>query len=526
MANAGDTQTAEPDGQADPRQEVEVTERRIRRGWRHRRSLRSLQQETETDRAAWVTSDERENEESRLPPGEEVHLGGLVLTEAFTPSTISALYDGLARFPEGSPGERQEWVAALSVGRTAGGTGGWINLGSVRRPGNFGLGGFDPELPDGVDAAWVYLHFPTASLTLVVATFTLTESAGDLSSLLRADYQSEAADFRVCVDGPLGQLRSHLPWARPRAHRMFWTWRRAIDQKHLACEALISAREEACRRWLTGKFPGRFNSAPTTKQPTVRILLTKDQAPFTSNHLSLAPVGLTHFTSTVWRAADLPGWAFVAGARRDERRFMAIAAARRSDAAQPREENPDRQTAWYLTQRYADQQSALVARWAATCLLQLYAQGLSELRDRAGQPPRRARRRRIVRDAQQLDRYLISDGLDASTVTADLEDFTQSLPRFAFGVPHYTEDLTRCPEPVRPNRDPAELIPALRDNLKTQASQLQRDMAATTAGIHASAELRQAVANTIVQRRLELLTIISIVIALISLYVAMHATGH
>jgi hypothetical protein len=221
----------------------------------------------------------------------------------------------------------------------------------------------------------------------------------------------------------------------------------------------------------------------------------------------------------------LPGWAFTTVARRGESRFTAIAAARRQDAAGQRRKDADSETAWYLTQRYADQQSALVARWATSCLLSLYADRLAELRDRAGRRHRRARPRRIVREAQELDRYLIGDGLDASAVTSDLEDFTQSLARFRFGVPEYTEDLSGYPESVRPHRRPDDLIPVLRDNMRTQASQLQRDMAATTAGIRASAELRQAVANTIVQRRFEVLTIVSIVIALISLYIAIHATG-
>ncbi len=222
----------------------------------------------------------------------------------------------------------------------------------------------------------------------------------------------------------------------------------------------------------------------------------------------------------------MPGWAFATGSGRGESRFTAIAAVHRRYADPPRRNDADRETNWYLTQRYAAQQSALIARWAATCLLSLYADRLAELRDRAGRRPRRARRHRIVREAQELDRYLIGDGLDASAVSSDLEDFTRSLRRFRFGVPEYTEDLTGYPESVRDQRDPAELVPVLRDNLKAQASQLQRDMAATSAGIRASAELRQAVANTIVQRRLEVLTIVSILIALISLYIAMHATGH
>jgi hypothetical protein len=122
---------------------------------------------------------------------------------------------------------------------------------------------------------------------------------------------------------------------------------------------------------------------------------------------------------------------------------------------------------------------------------------------------------RAVREARAPDRYLMSDGLDATTVTADLHDFTRSLARFRSNVPGYKEDLTGYPNSVQDRRHPADLIADLRGGLRSQADQLQRDVQATTVGIHASAELRQAVANTLVQRRLQVLTIIGVVIAVI-----------
>jgi uncharacterized membrane protein len=62
-------------------------------------------------------------------------------------------------------------------------------------------------------------------------------------------------------------------------------------------------------------------------------------------------------------------------------------------------------------------------------------------------------------------------------------------------------------------------------SLKNQADTLERDMAAATSNITASAELRQAIANTTVQRRVLILTFVAIAIALVSLFVAIHANN-
>jgi hypothetical protein len=167
------------------------------------------------DHSLWAEFDKRDNDASRLPATERIHLGGLVLAEAFTPSTISALKRALAEFPD-SRGRKTEWLANLEQGRSAGRSGGWQNLGPVRRPGDFGLNSFDSEIPDAVDAIWPVIFSLTPSLTMVVATFTFKDEDSNLSSMLRADYKTSASKPRVHVQGRLGQVRRHIPWARPR----------------------------------------------------------------------------------------------------------------------------------------------------------------------------------------------------------------------------------------------------------------------------------------------------------------------
>ena len=513
---AGRTET-EPTA---PSEESGEASKPNKRRWRERRSVHALRREALKDHAAWADWDQRDNGETRLPDGEEVHLAGLVLAEAFTPSTVPALRKGLEDFPGSRDKAKEEWLALLTKSRSAAGAGGWASLGVVRRIGDaFALlGSVDPALPDGIEAVWPYLFFPTPSLTVIVATFTLTDQAGDLSDLLRADYRANATDFRLQVYGRFGRLRAHIPWARPRSHGGSWTLRRAEDQKRLACESLITRREADCWIWLADRFPGRFSAEKSSDRPAARLLLTKESVPYSDSGRWLAPAGLS-FGPGIWQSTDPAGWFLKFGDWPRDRRFTITAAARSRDAARGHGGGESGDTIWYLTQDFAVDQSALVARWAMTCLLSLYTDRLAELRDRAGT---RRRVSRPVRQGRDLDRYLIGDGLDASTVVSDLEGFTRHLSRFRRHVPEYSEYLDGYPEPLQSGQ-PAELIPSMREQLQAQAETLGRDTAATTVNIRASAELRQSMANTRLQRVILCLTVLAITVAIISLVVALHA---
>jgi hypothetical protein len=167
-----------------------------------------------------------------------------------------------------------------------------------------------------------------------------------------------------------------------------------------------------------------------------------------------------------------------------------------------------------LTQQFALYQSPLVARWAIACLLSLYIDRLAGLRDR----PVRHRLRRPVREALSLDDYLLGDGLDASAVTADVRDLTENPTYFEHDILDYVEDVSYAL-----GNTPQQLAPWLLDPLRHRGLGLERDTDVTTRNISASAGLRQAIANTRLQRMALLLTATAIAIAVISLFVAIHA---
>jgi hypothetical protein len=489
-----------------------------RRKWHQRPTIRALKRKAVEEREFAKNWDRRDNDETRLPASEAVHLGGVVLVEAFTPSSVSALYKALEELPIDRPDLKQEWLAELTRSRR-GASGGWRNLGTVRRPGSFIMGdGFhDAALPESVEAVWLHLSYTTPSLALLVATFTITEEDGDLSALLRKDYRTTPLDVRVRVYGRGAALRQKCPWARPARHGFRYTISRAEDQKRLACEAVIRRHEEACTRWFADRFRGRFAANPNSR-PVMRLMFTQEQVPFKERKAWLRPVGLSD-SLEVWRSTEteLPGWALVLSRwpYRHEQPVVMVAA-RRRDAAEEPTAGESGESNWYLTQRFADDQAPLAARYAMTSLLSVYGDGLGDLRDRAGGRPML---RRPVQEAKKLDQYLIGDGLDSATITADIRLLTDDLKQFRWGVPEYTEDLEGYSPDLREKQELREFVPVLCSWLRNQTNRLSEDTATTTGNIRASAELRQAIANTRLQRPTLLLSLAAAVIAVISLLI-------
>ena len=196
----------------------------------------------------------------------------------------------------------------------------------------------------------------------------------------------------------------------------------------------------------------------------------------------------------------------------DHRHAWTIAA-RRSDVGREGASDASGQSNWSLTQRFGSDHALLVSRYALTALLDIYAARLARLRDAAG---RRRLIRRPVNDARNLDRYLLTDGLDAATITADIANLTKDLTNFRWGVPEYTEDQGDLSESWK-KREPLELVPRLCESLKERAARLAEDTANTDGNLRASSELRQAVANTRLQRAVVIFTIAALVVAVVSL---------
>ena len=515
-SDAHSAETPSRDAKAD---RPEVDGASAKRTWLSRPSIRTIRRRTPFQQGLWATSDQRDNEATRLPADEAVHLGAVTLVESFTPSTVHSLYDALENLPVREPDKKRQWRDALRASRGTPDGGGWQNLAVIRPPGAFILsnGFHDATLPVGVDAVWLHLHYPTASLALVVATFALKEDAGDLSTLLRSDFQTRTDNVRVHVSGRLGSVRSRLPWARPKSYRSGAAIQNVVAQKSQAYQDFAANFEDACWRWFTSRFPGRFAMEPLGTRPSARILFTRKNIPFKDRLQFMDPIGIGGH-GIVWRSTDPKGWALkFDGQQVSERRRPAmLVAARRSDAASEHE-TTEKDSLWVLTQAFDEQHGTLIVRWAMTTLISLYIDRLGELRDRAG---RRKRFRRPVRQARDLDRFLLGDGLDASTVASDIRLICGNPDRFRWHVPKYSEDREEYPTGVRESREPLEMIPALRDSLDRKAQQLLQDMDTTTRNVGASAQLRQAIANTRLQRLVLMLSIAATIIALVSLIVS------
>jgi hypothetical protein len=474
------------------------------------------------DPSLWERWDERENSETRLPAGEAVHLGGIVLAEAFTPSTVASLFDALDDLPIQRPAEKEERRRELIKSR-GGRRGGWQNLGNFRPPGAFlgGIGGHDPTLPGSVDSVDLSVSYVTASLAVVVATFVLKEEWGDLSPVLLSDYQTHHHRARVSVQGPLGRLRAHVPWARPRDYRAFGNSSRVEDQKRDACESLIADIEEACGRWFYGKVSGRFASVATGERPALRVYFTKDTVPNRNRERWLRPLGLD-FALPLWRSIENRGW-WLSEEKwrlREERNVLMLSAKREKAAVRGAGSNDEPESNWSLIHDFADQLIGLGVIHAMDTLLSLYGSRLADLRDAAHV---RRRPRRPVRESLALDRFLLGDGLDALTIASDLELATEDLDQFRWGLPEFTECLDHLPSrPSGKNRDAREYIPIQREVVRGLAARIAKDVALTTEIVRASAELRQTVASTRLQRITLVLSVVAIILAVVGLLVVKH----
>lgn len=463
--------------------------------------------------------DKRENDETRLPEGESIHLAGLVLVEAFTPSSISKLYAALEWLPPQRADPRTDWRDMLRRSRTTGETG-WQNLGAVRRPGRgwHAMGRTDPDLPQGVEAVWLSVHYEMPSVAIVVATFCLNEDEGDLSPLLRREYHTRSYDLRVNIDGPLGRVRARVPWARPEKYGMSMRVDGPSDQKRKACFDLVNDFESRCAAWFRDRFPGRFALSGHEARPRLRLFVTQEAEPLLDDSPALRVVDLDE-PYNVWRSSgSLSGWSLAPDAysRGDaaEGRFIVRMAARRRDAARA-QNGESGESKWYLVQRFATYQTTLASKYCLWALVSLYAERLALLRDRAGG---KGRQRRPVSEARALDDYLSEDGLDVATVVPDLRKLVERPDRFELHFPDYVgERRSSRASADRPAQEPEYFAAALRERMEMQATRLERDTQSTTAVIRASADLRQAISNARLQRFVLTLSLLALIVAIVSL---------
>lgn len=447
-------------------------------------------------------SDAAANACTRLPLGEDVHLAGILLAEAFTPSTVRRLRIAIERLPGVDRDKKIELVDQLEKFRRASVGGGYMTIGYASRMATVRAPGFhDEALPPGVEVVRLRLHAVTPSLTVLVGAFTYSEVAGDLSPLLRADYETKHHDIRLDVPGRLGTFRTWNPVGRPRSRGTRGAITAADGAKRRACEDFAAARQEACCRWFAARFAGCFSEIEPRRRPAVRLLLTKASAPFADDPSWREAAGL-------WPAYDkwecgAKGWAFRIGELLSDNLNLIVAAAQQSTF-------PGGTNGSSAVQQFHDHHGGLVARWAAHRLLVLHSDRLAALRDDAAGH----RWNRPVRDAEAFDSYLRTNGLDSDTIVSEIERSTAEPAKFLLGLPTYSRN---APALGGVSGAPEDFGERLCSSMGVTAKRLAIDTAAATSSIVASAGLRQAILNTKLQRRVLAISIAAAVIAAVSL---------
>jgi hypothetical protein len=374
--------------------------------------------------------------------------------------------------------------------------------------------------PKSVDVVNIDLYFLQPSFTVLIATFAIADDAGDLSKVLRSDY---ASDGHVSVIGPLGWARSRIPWSRPAQNLVAVPDWQPSRRKRQEFEDLIRGHEVSCWGWLAGRFPGRFCRADPALRPSFRVLTTKESNPFVDDHKWLNPPDL-RFRGDLWRPTTSRNWFLQVNDWPRDRQTTATAATRRLPKEVHSGQDADLWSPQQMALQFGSGHSSVVARCATSCLLSLYADELAALRDRAGRRPPHRWPRRQLRAALDLDRYLIGDGLDASTVASDVARFAEDPRNFETDLRAYPEYRDPFPESARAANPPRELMAWIREGLQERAERLERDTSAATGNIRASAELRQAIANTRLQRVVVPIALLTLIAAVITVIITLQAS--
>jgi hypothetical protein len=337
---------------------------------------------------------------------------------------------------------------------------------------------------------------------------------GDVSPLLRADYKTIYAKTEVRIEGKMGKLRARVPFSRPKRYSLWRNQSSPDGQKTEAYQKLVRRREQECHNWFAKNFAGRFAAAGLDSRPTSRVLFTALAKPFGRETIAFEATDLA-YAFAPWSSQDPANW-YLSPSPRSAPKRTTVFAARRNDVANS-EHLPDGEDAaslWYLMQRFGDEQLDLTIRIDLHNLLSLYSEQVSRIRDQAGM---KRRLRRPVKKANELDRFIVGDGLDIATVGRDLEEFSTS-PHFWRDVPEYQEDYSAFPENFKSRYPARSLKEAYSGQIGDLAKRVVQDAEITLGNVRASAELQQSVSNTKLQWTMSVLTVVAIVVAVIGLY--------
>ena len=454
--------------------------------------------------------DPADNQDTRMPVGEQVQVPVIWLTELYTPTTLVGLLDGLPQLlakAEGIDRGREDLSEWVRMARRRGG-GAWRMLPYVFPP-DSALSWPDrivDALPDGIAFARLGIYTLTSTVTAVTAMFQLDEACSRaLGTIVNQDMSTRT---KLLPHGghTISDVRS---------------------QKQEAADAWRTRLRADTAGWLAERLPGSFHRLASGQLSAIEFLLTEKQPPWEE------PAGSERRVRG-WRQLldleDFDGYwqcASLAWLRLRERRFHGRGPGQRHvltlAGLRPELLTTFPQTTAGTSQldqalRHLDfSVIPLANRWALTALLRELDEQLAVTRDLT----ERASSKRSPRALTQIQQQLIRTGMDSQIVAADIVRYAENEMSWRHEILDFTDvQPPALAQQMTPQASLADTMRQGQINLGGRVTQAEADLRDL---LNTSAQLTAAAENLRLQRRVWWLTCVSLLVAAIAAAAAVAA---
>jgi len=446
------------------------------------------------DEWQWANGDDKENDSDAPPEGERLTWQGIWLVEAYLPSNIPALIEGLEKF--GWQSDRDESVGDfIAKCRLSPGGGGLMPLPMLRPPTVKGFfpGYLNRELPPGVELVTGQIHILSHSLTVLISGFQFDDSvSAEVNLALRRRYRTY---HRPTKTGNTIMLPTF--------------------QRRDAIHDLEEAKINACREWLKRRAPGYFASAGSGSSAPATILMTTKVDLLFEHHDWMHTIGLS-YAFEPWETS-ITGLRY---ARRPAREGAPVLFGREPDLLADSKLNQNGQPLGWLLRHYIEMELVgLLAFMAIEQILIDASRRLGRLRDSIATDHVSSSAKQLASVKGQLGSF--NSGI------ASLASELQTGAKRPFLTLRELPDLQVVPDPnAKVPPDPRPLRQQLIDWQVKRAREVGELEASTRSLLIATSEITGALENIKLQNALKRLTLIAIFIAAVALVVGVIGAAH
>jgi hypothetical protein len=351
------------------------------------------------------------------------------------------------------------------------------------------------DLPQDFRFAVPSVSTLTPSLSVLIVQFQVhDEPAGRLERAARADY---------LPDG-----RAH--WDGSNSFRM------AEDVRSGALDDVRSSLRLQAQEWLRRYFPGAFAELEKPLPAAEYLILDKERPFPPEREPSLLNVLGLWSPWPPFESAELPGVKLTVERPFHREAVLQLASNRNEALASTTLDSGSGRDEFSLLQALDESLHQNIAQYALLRLLDAYHRSLSELRDAA--PTSRTSTRASLRQLKRARAESVAQSVDIQSATAEILDAYRAPEHLRHDAAEWREADDPSRKGPRPPRDLAETwLWELRERAERLAALEERLRAA----VQADAALLNAIASLRLQGRLLVATVGALVVALISLLIAL-----